>query len=373
MNILITGDFCPINRIEKLIDNENYGLIYNDFLSLIKDSDIAITNLECPLLDNGNKIEKTGPNIKASEKSINALTFAGFNIVTLANNHIMDFGVDGLNETLATLNKANIGYVGVGSDLNSARKPLFKNFNGINIAFINFCENEWSTSNSNKAGANPLSPVGNYKDIKAAKAKADYVLVIAHGGHEHYPLPSPRMQETYKFFVDAGADAVVGHHTHCFSGYEMYKGRPIFYSLGNFVFDWPCKRNSYWNRAYAVKFQLGKSDFNFTIHPYIQGDEQPGIRLANENEKTSINERLNILNDLISDSEKLEHEFRKYISSRKKRYLSLLEPYSNKYLKALFRKGIIPSFISNDKKKLILNLVRCESHRDVLVSSLEKD
>ena len=86
---------------------------------------------------------------------------------------------------------------------------------------------------------NPLLPIQQFYKIQEAKENADYVLVIVHGGIEHYQLPTSRMIETYRFFIDAGADAVVNHHQHCYSGYERYKSKPIIYGLGNLLFDNP--------------------------------------------------------------------------------------------------------------------------------------
>ena len=102
----------------------------------------------------------------------------------------------------------------------------------------------------------PLIRSAVFYAIEEAKKKADFVVVIAHGGHEHYNLPSPRMKKWYRFFVDAGAHAVVGHHTHIISGYEVYKDAPIFYSLGNFCFDWEGLRNMEWNNGMLVEVKI---------------------------------------------------------------------------------------------------------------------
>ena len=97
---------------------------------------------------------------------------------------------------------------------------MYKRKDGETLAIINCCEHEFSIADDDSAGANPLNPIQQYYKIKEARLNADYVLVIVHGGHEMYQLPSLRMVDTYRFFIDAGADAVVNHHQHCFSGYE---------------------------------------------------------------------------------------------------------------------------------------------------------
>ena len=372
VKVLITGDFCPINRIQGLIKTGDFSEIFGDFLPLIKDSDISITNLECPLIDNGQKIEKSGPNLKATQNSINALSYAGFDLVTLANNHIMDYGAEGLGSTMDSCKKSKIGIVGAGVNFEEAKNPYYKIVNNSLIAFVNFCENEWSTTSGNYSGANPLNPISNYYQIKEAKSKADYVFVIVHGGHEHYQLPSPRMQETYRFFVDSGADAVIGHHTHCYSGYELYNEKPIFYSLGNFVFDWPKKRNSIWNKGYAVQFIVDNGIINFKLHPYTQGenDLNVGVKLMNNADHKDFEDDIKLLNNQISNPKIIEEKFDDYSNEYQRQFNSYIEPYSNKYLVALYNRAFLPSLITKSKRKLLLNVFRCEAHRDVLIKIL---
>lgn len=372
MKILFTGDFCPINRIDELARDEKYPDIYNNFISILHDCDLNVTNLECPLYTGNNAIDKIGLNLKADINITKILKYGNINLVTLANNHLMDYSINGLQSTLKACNSNGIDTVGAGLNLQEAHKPFYKILNGIRIAILSLAENEFSTTQGDEPGVNPLNPISNYYDIKTARQNADYVFVIVHGGHEYYQLPSPRMQETYRFFTDVGADVVIGHHTHCYSGYEIYNNKPIFYSLGNFIFDWPGKINSIWNKGYAVKFTLDNGVNEFDLYPYIQGDKEPGVRLMNESELAIFNKDIKLLNELISDSSDLESEFHKLIQSRKINYLSFLNPYTNKYLLALYCKGLLPSFISHKKKKQLLSIVRCESHRDILIRTLSE-
>lgn len=370
LKILITGDFCPHDRVMELIRQEDYAGIFNDFLPFIKESDIAITNLECPVTNSDIGIKKTGPNLKAPEKTIAALKFAGFNLVTLANNHILDYGTEGLNSTVELCRKSGIDYVGVGANLKEARKTFYCEIKGIRLAFVNFCENEWSTTSGNTPGAHPLDPVANYYDIKEARTKADHVIVIVHGGHEHYALPSPRMQETYRFFADAGASIVIGHHTHCISGYEIYKDIPIFYSLGNFIFDWNNQRNSPWNLGYAVQLKVSKDNVLFEILPYKQGEIIPGICLPDIHEKEKIIKDIIRLSDIIGNETLLNKAFETYAQKQKMTYEFYLEPFGSRLFSSLYFRNLLPSFLTTKKRNLLLNVVRCEAHRDLLLKSL---
>ena len=371
--ILITGDFCPIGRVSNLGKKKEYDLIYNDFFLLFKENDLNITNLECPVGDFKVPIEKVGPNLRADIDAVAILKYADFNMVTLANNHIMDYGIEGLLNTLELCKQNNIISVGAGESLTEARRFINVNIDGLKVAILNFAENEFSTTTADEVmGANPLNPIWNYYDIIEAKKQSDYVFVVVHGGHEGYQLPSPRMQDTYHFFIDAGADVIVGHHPHCYSGYELYHGKPIFYSLGNFLFDSRLGvRKDKWNEGFCVQFNLTHSEILFSIYPYKQNDDDVGLRKMNEKETEDFNCRLNVLNEIIKNRELLVQEYEKFVDSRQRSFLFFLQPYSNKYLRALFNRHLIPDIVTSTKKRMILNVVRCEAHRDVLLNLLD--
>lgn len=372
VKILVTGDFCPINRIEALSVDGKHAEIFNDFLPLSKEADIAITNLECPLYDGTGKAAKFGPALKSSVKTVESLKYSGFGVVTMANNHIMDFGDAGLQSTVKVLDENGISHFGTGNTLDEARKPLIKEVNGIKIAFLNFAENEFSNTHGNAPGANPLALASNFNDIKNARTLADKVIIIVHGGNETFNLPSPRFKETLRFFADCGADAVLAHHTHCVSGYEVYNGVPVFYGLGNFVFDHLRNKNTEWTRGIAVELLVEDKAIGFNIYPFHQNNGEAGVRMYNEQEKKAFMAHLESLNAIIADDVKLEAEFQKFIAKKSSQYNHFMEPYDSKVLHGLFSRKIIPSFYSEKKKRLLLNLIRCESHRDVVINLLSK-
>lgn len=180
------------------------------------------------------------------------------------------------------------------------------------------------------------------------------------------------MKELYRFFIDAGADAVVGHHSHCFSGYEIYRKSPIFYSLGNFSFDREGETDSAWNLGYAVELIMAEHGIEFNIHPYKQGSVIPGIVMANRKGRKSIDEEIKALSSIITDDDMLQEHYSKMCALREKEYLAMLEPYCNLPLSWLKAHRMLPSLVSKSKKRLMLNLIRCESHRDILIWVLGK-
>lgn len=373
ISVLISGDFCPIGRNEKTIANRHFSSMFGGFERYSQSVDLAITNLECPLTDTDTAIAKTGPNLKAPYKSMEALRYAGFDLVTLANNHIMDYGEEGVKSTLQACEKYGIAYVGVGSNLAEARKFYTKIIQGKTIAIINIAENEFCTTRGDEYGANPLNVITNHYDIKEARRQVDYVIVIAHGGREHYQLPSPQQRERFRFFIESGADIVVAHHTHCFSGYEIYKGKPIFYSLGNFIFDYKKKyQRGLWTQGYAVLFKIQNNGIDFELIPYHQGrDENPNLELFTEKEKEMFDRKIEELNTIIADDTLITLAWDRYIKSQKVVYKGLLFD-QNKYIRALKAKGLLPGIFIHSKEHelVLLNLLKCEAHREIMIDVL---
>ena len=371
INILIAGDFCPILRIEELSLNNQPEMVFNDILEDIRNNDLNIVDLECPLYDTGEPIKKSGPNIKAAPHTVKLLKFADIQLVAMANNHIKDYGDDGLEKTKLLCTENGIDTVGVGKDLDAARRPFIIDIKGKRISILNMTENEWSNSYGNQAGANPLDIIDNFNDIKKAKEYSDIVVVIFHGGNEFYNLPSPRVKKTLRFFADAGADAVISHHTHVISGYEVYNGVPIFYSLGNFCYDFIQKPNDGWDKGYMVKLIFSET-IDFEIIPFIQNSIKPGIHKLAGNDKVKFLEKIDALNQIILDDALLENHFNMYCRENAYRYDLIFEPYHSKILSSLRKRQLIPSLLSKRKKRLFLNIIRCDAHRDILLAYLSK-
>lgn len=364
MKILIAGDFCPRERVAEIFEREDYSNVLSEIRELTSNVDYSIVNFECPVVTcSSNPIEKQGPNLKCTSNGVAAIKYAGFDCVTLANNHFYDFGESGVKETLITLDRFNISHVGGGMNIQEASQILYKEISGKKIAIINCCEHEFSIASAMKAGSNPLNPVRQYYAIQEARCNADNVIVIVHGGHEHFQLPSLRMVETYRFFIDAGADAVVNHHQHCYSGYEVYNGKPIFYGLGNFCFDNHNKRCGIWTEGYMVLIDFGNETPIFTLLPYIQCSNEPKVKML---PKTAFNSRFTELNSQICNPSKLREALNKYYLETARGYSNIFEPINNRFYLGAKRRGWLPSFISKDRKLKAYNFILCESHRDKL-------
>ena len=347
----------------------------------IAESDYSLVNLECAIFDGAYQpIVKSGPNLHNSSESIKAIKELGFKGVTLANNHFADYGSKAVEESLRLLKENGADYYGGGCNLKEASQTKFLEIQNKKIAIINACEHEFSIATATEGGANPLDVVDTARAIKEAKKDADYVIVIIHGGSEHYNLPTPRMQKWYRFFVEAGANAVVNHHQHCYSGYEIYQGKPIVYGLGNFCFDWDGRRDSGWNEGYMVQLQLDKK-IDLKLIPYKQCDAEVGTFVLND--RKAFDTHIAELNAIIADSALLQQKFDAFVERMAEDYLYLFRNPQNRMMRRLANKGwlskqfaseVLPAPVYEDSGKLLalLNDFQCEAHSDVVCAVLTR-
>ncbi len=373
MKLLITGDFCPQNRIARKIENDEKDVFSTAVLEQIAKADFAVTNFECAVADaSAPGIPKCGPHLHCSDKAVRFLKDAGFDCVTLANNHFRDYGDEGVKRTLAALKEQGIDYVGGGENIGEAIKTLYKSIDGISVAFINVCENEFSIAGESRGGSAPLDVIDVCHRIKAARGlETQYVIVIIHGGHEHWQYPSPRMKKWYRFFVENGADVVINHHQHCYSGYEEFQGKPIFYGLGNFCFDHPKKRGCIWNEGYMVLLDIKENGIVYDLIPYRQCDESPSVELMMDSLKQSFYQTVNVVSKIIADDRMLEEKWNEYVNKRSQTVVTPFTPYFTGYARAAAGRHWLPYMMPKRKVTDMLNFIQCEAHRDLLSWALQ--
>ena len=373
MNVFIAGDCCPVNRILDEIHKGKDDNIWGFIKSEISSCDYSVVNLECPIV--GSKkpeyLLSTRPSLYSDETAIVSLKNLGINCVTLANNHFKDCKEEGIASTLSILNKYHFDIVGGGMCLKDAQKIHYKILQKKTIAFINFCEHEFSIATDRGAGSAPLDLIDNYNQIKEAKENSDFVIVIIHGGSEHYQLPSPRMKKTYHWFVDLGADVIVNHHQHCISGVETYKGKPIFYGLGNFCFDYPGLKQPLWKYGMAINLQLLESGISYKLIPFSQCGDTPTIKELSPDEFVDFEHQIRELSNIILNENELSKKFEDYLVSRYMEMELPLTPYSNRYFLSAYIRKFLPSFLTKKRVMPLLNHVECESHRDIFVKYLQ--
>ena len=371
MKILIAGDLVPNHRMAQMACDGGFRTLLNNMLPYTEVVDFGIVNLEAPVVKGtAKRIRKSGPALKTNEEVVRLIKNAGFDAVTLANNHFRDYGQIGVEDTLDTLDAAHIDHVGGGRAFKEAKRPLIKEFDGEKVAIVNVCEHEFSVATERYGGSNPIDVVGVYQQIRLAKERANFVLLITHGGHEHFQYPSPRMKKWYRFFVDVGADAVVNHHQHCFSGYEMYNCKPIFYGLGNFCFDKKGRSHTIWNEGYWVVLDFCNNKIGFEIVPYSQCEEEVGVFPMDGKRKDDFWKRIEEINTVIADDERHHAIYEEFLEQKKREILTVFGPTGNRYVNALIHRKLLSSLLSKGKAAEIYNYLSCEAHRDISVWAL---
>lgn len=220
-------------------------------------TDVSIVNFEAPIVaGDARAVDKSGPAIDNPAEAAAAVSDAGFDVCTLANNHVRDFGPEGVASTVDALEAVGCETVGVGETHDAAFDPLEIACGDVSIGLVNVCEREFNIAGENSHGAAWLSDRRAREAIRTADREFDAVIVVAHAGAEYVPFPAPELQGLLREFVDIGADLVLGHHPHVPQGWETYGGGAIFYSLGNFLFDSMAdSENASWGLALEIEFE----------------------------------------------------------------------------------------------------------------------
>lgn len=237
----VVGDMMLGRSITNKGSKNNYKNMFSGVSDLWKDSDYVAGNLECVLLDNASDYEKNDKeiHINAETKTANVLKENGFTLVSLANNHLADFKAKGVVNTLDTLDKVGLKYVGAGRNLTEAAEYDIQEINGVKIATIavsDIIPKDFAARDS-KAGILTTKTLKYYQAVKDASEKADLVIANIHWGVEYGMTETEAQQQLARNLINWGVDVVIGSHPHVLQPVEKYGDGIIFYSMGNFVFD----------------------------------------------------------------------------------------------------------------------------------------
>jgi poly-gamma-glutamate synthesis protein (capsule biosynthesis protein) len=232
------GDIMLAGSGERTFRAQGYDYPFAATSRILRQGDFVIGNLESPITSSGEEFTEKRFRFKVNPKAASALKKAGFTNLSLANNHILDFGEEGLKQTLGILDSNDITHSGAGSDIFSARKAGINTLKGTKIASLSYSLTypEEFFAGEKRAGTAPGYTPLFTADIEEAKKTADCVIVSFHWGGEGLDKPKPYQIAAAHRAVDAGADIVIGHHPHVLQGVEHYRNSVIFYSLGNFAF-----------------------------------------------------------------------------------------------------------------------------------------
>lgn len=256
MRLTFCGDVSIAAAIRSRWETISAGELLGGAAPLFRASDQVFVNLECALTDQAAPIQKLGPNLSAPPRLAQLLRESGVTACGLSNNHILDFGLPGLADTLRALEDAGLSYTGIGENARDARRDWVFCEGGRTVRVLAVCEHEYSYALENVPGARAYDPYDTMADIRRAKEQADYVAVLYHGGKEHCPYPSPRLRRLCQAMAENGADLVLCQHSHCIGCYEEFQGATLLYGQGNFCFPYG-DSSADWRQALAVQVELG--------------------------------------------------------------------------------------------------------------------
>jgi len=284
VDFFAVGDITLARYVEKRIKDISPDYPFKKMKDFLNRKDILFGNLETPF-------SSSKPDKPLREKIINfcvdpavgeGLKYAGFDVLSLANNHAMDYGPSPMMETVKILNDMGIKTVGCGEDITEARKPAVLERKGLSLAFLAYASlDELTNASDTEPGTSPLLMENVEEDIEDIKDMVDYIIVSVHKGHEFIYYPHPEHQKRMREIVDLGADIVLGHHPHFPQGFEAYKNKLIFYSLSKFVFDEPYPNRfesslfkGLRGKIFGVDIRVSKEQIvDFEIVPLVMSNE----------------------------------------------------------------------------------------------------
>jgi len=246
ISIAVVGDMMFGSDVSRIVDKRDSLVPFAGTVEILRDADITFGVLEGGIGTRGEALYGKEHTFRSSPSTARGLSNAGFDVVSLANPHIMDYGEEGFLETLEFLSWYAVKYVGGGKNIEEARKPLILTAKNVKVAFLAYYRgSEFDKAFAEEDKPGPAFPIyGDLeKDVAAAKAQADVVIVSIHWGAQTETGEINRRQSLYAHrFIDSGADAVIGQRLHTLQGIEIYKSKPIIYSLGDFIYGTYAKK-----------------------------------------------------------------------------------------------------------------------------------
>ena len=382
IKIALVGDIAPTKA-------HRYSL-KNNLSELLGTVHIRLGNLEIPIF-HGSLIgrEKSGPSLYGDENHESIIS--RFSILSLANNHIMDYGLPGLESTLRICERYHIETVGAGTNLSKAKSPKIIDIGNKKIAILSCCETQFGIATTDCPGVAPIS-YSIFKQIRDLKNIVDLIIISIHGSLEMSPWPSPKWQELLRSFIDEGATIVHGHHSHVPQGYEKYKNGFIFYGLGNFLVDpkrWKRTKNTLWSIMPIVN--ISENNITVEIESVVikKVNNIIEVRLSSKGEKELHIKYLDKVNIAIKDMTLLNEIWQEISIRMYNSYYSILLGHTNTsnsltirgkigyclkdIKKALSRFNIVVKSSNEYTQKetsLLWLMFACESHRDIISTAL---
>ena len=370
MSILILGDICPSWKYRESFETGKAEIVFGDVLPALQAATITVANLEAPATENGTKADKIGVCLRCVPGDLGLLKAASVDVLSLANNHILDYGESGLFDTLSAAKQFGITTFGAGKNAKKAAEPLFLNADGKTVCLMSFAEEEFNCAHEGCAGANKFDPYESLEQIREAKQNSEYLIVLYHGGIEHYEYPSPYLQKKCRAMVCAGANLVLCQHSHCIGTYEVYRDATILYGQGNAVFGRMEQRTD-WNLGLAVTVDLSKAQPEVSFR--VTEAQNDGICYASDHTNAKRLSQLEDQSACLNDPEELKKKWEAFCEKQTAEYFPMLFGWGRVggKLNRMLKGKPVKYLVSRRKKMIAMNLVRCDAHREVVQTILE--
>ena len=371
MKILIGADLVPTkSNISLFAAGDAVSLVGEDLLQCLKGADYRIFNLEVPLTDISSPIDKCGPALIAPVSTLEGFCALGADCLAIANNHIMDQGEQGFFSTINALKNRQICFVGGGENLSEAVKPFVFVVENRKIGIYACAEHEFSIAGENKPGANPFDPLESPDHVVALKQQCDYVIVLYHGGKEHYRYPSPNLQKVCRKLVEKGADLVICQHSHCIGCEEKYLNGTIVYGQGNFLFDQ--SKSEFWQTSLLVQIGDGFEISYVPLKKYrntVRLSDDPAIL-----EEFYSRSRKILQKDFVRDQYSIfaDKNVTFYLYAFSGMQLSLVCRIINKFSGYRFAKWMVKRKYKKRGTLALRNFTECEAHNELLAEGLSR-
>lgn len=375
ISIIIGGDIVPIGDSLICFENGNVEALVDDrLLALIESADLSVFNLETPLSDCPQPISKQGPNLCAPTRTARGLKQINPGLFSLANNHILDQGAQGLDSTIKTLKAMRSPYFGAGRNLNEASLPHVVTISGKKIGLYACAEHEFSIASESMPGANPFNPLESLDAIQGLSEECDFVIVLYHGGKEHYRYPSPAQRATCRKIAEKGANLVVCQHSHCIGAKEQWGDSTIIYGQGNFLFDH--SESEYWQTGLLVSLSIELSDGTLKIEYIPLRKQGAKVVMAEGEDASEIMSGFMYRSEEIKNAGFVEKAFANQAISDIDRYLDAFVPGSRTFpyrvLNRLFTRKLTRRLISKHRLISMQNYLVCESHRELFIAGIKE-
>ena len=370
--ILIVGDLFPVSQnISQFCVGDIENLFGKRVCELFFEADYRICNLEGALTDHAERCQKTGPVVTASTSAIEAYKQLGIDCCMLANNHITDGGHQGVLDTMHTLERAGIHYIGAGKDVNHIIRSLFIELEGIKLCVYNVSETMYNVPTGRRAGAWVYDEYVVCKELESLKAQCDYLVVIYHGGIEKYQYPSPEIRKRFHRMADSGANVILSQHTHCIGCEEFYNGSYLLYGQGDFLFK--NFRPEITDKGIAVELCFDNSGMTINKH-VVKCSKNLRLEYIENPDFKEFTTR----SDMLKDENFIHDKFYSYCEDELHLYLEafkspgLLLRITKKFFPLFYKRWLLSKAYTRRNLLFSLHTLRSEQNRETCIGGIER-